>query len=240
MNNADDWRALWDVLDARRIELGMSWREVYAQAPISQRTVTKMRKDGTPISRPEKRAALATALGWKPNAIDLLLSESPPPTSDLEHPLEDLIADGFDSLTETALKLPEVVQALRDPRLNAIASAGAMTPQLEESLETLVSLLDLYIENARETSEIAIEAYPAGEATPEVVRAAAERWVRASRDAEASIDRLIRPDDVAPRDSDRVAQLERIVLALGEQLEETVEGDLDLAELERLRRSDAQ
>lgn len=79
---ADTWRAIWQRIDDRRIELGVSWKRIEREGNVSQRTLYKMRDDGTELKSPAKRSSLSRALGWSSDSIDRLLNGQEPLAAD--------------------------------------------------------------------------------------------------------------------------------------------------------------
>jgi hypothetical protein len=77
MTETEAWIAVFEAIDARRLQFGWAKSHLYAVSGVSQTTLDAIRK-GRPLLRLDKRAALCLALGWAPDAIDRLLDGAEP------------------------------------------------------------------------------------------------------------------------------------------------------------------
>lgn len=69
-------KRLADAMDERRIELGLTWREVAQRGRISPETVRAAR-NGTSNIPPLTAKALEEGLAWRRGTIEALLSDEP-------------------------------------------------------------------------------------------------------------------------------------------------------------------
>lgn len=148
---AATWRAIWRLIDSRRIELGMSKAELYRSSRVSEKTMMKMRDDGVPLATDAKRASLCYALGWTSDSIERILRGDEPqvlPGSRLGNGGDMADDPGLPQLgpdTRAALdKLAAIAAAMAqaeahlaevDERLAGIESALAEDRALLDSLE---------------------------------------------------------------------------------------------------------
>lgn len=65
-----NWRRVWEYVDARREAEGLTWAQIHEDSGISERTYTQMRKQGKPLTLASKRAALASYMGWTLDSFD--------------------------------------------------------------------------------------------------------------------------------------------------------------------------
>ena len=65
------------LMDDRRIELGLTWEQVADAAGLRYETLRAVRNKDSAI-RPLTRRAIATALRWSPNSVDLILDGGDP------------------------------------------------------------------------------------------------------------------------------------------------------------------
>ncbi len=77
MTETEAWIAVFEAIDARRLQFGWAKSHLYQVSGVSQTTLDAIRK-GRPLLRLDKRAALCLALGWVPDAIDRLLDGAKP------------------------------------------------------------------------------------------------------------------------------------------------------------------
>lgn len=66
------WRSAWRQINEARIALGMSWRDFYREAKVSEATFRKMRTDGAPLKSRAKQTGIAQALNWPANWADTI------------------------------------------------------------------------------------------------------------------------------------------------------------------------
>lgn len=70
------WAGVWKAIDKRRLSLGLQKSDLYRASGVSETTFRKMARN-EPVHRLEKRQAIAAALQWTPDSIDLLLAGQP-------------------------------------------------------------------------------------------------------------------------------------------------------------------
>lgn len=69
MNDETAWMTLWAKIDARRVNLGMSLSDMYANTGSSETTFGNMRRRGQPILTPEKLRRIEIALHWREGSV---------------------------------------------------------------------------------------------------------------------------------------------------------------------------
>lgn len=128
----NEWQRAWAYIDARRTVNGWSWSRLYAEAEVSQRTLTKMRHEGVGLESPSKRASLCKALGWSPDSIERILDGGDPYVLDapLLRQAEAEYGDAMHALASGAVSSDLV----------SIANAALKTVNLGRSIEGLPEL----------------------------------------------------------------------------------------------------
>lgn len=123
----DDWRRVWGAVNQQRILRGMSWSAVYEYGGVSQKTMKKMRDDGTPLRSEAKRASLSQAIGWTVDSVNRILEGRPP---ELDETLANAIADDrvtrdeFRRLSAAVDELTSSVESLVRARIETQDHSG--------------------------------------------------------------------------------------------------------------------
>lgn len=75
---ADPWPFVVEAVNARRLELGLSWRQLSRNGGPSESTLQKLRLRFVPLDTDTKRAQLCHALQWEASGIDRILAGEEP------------------------------------------------------------------------------------------------------------------------------------------------------------------
>jgi len=70
-------RRLADLMESRRLELGLRWQDVAEVSSLSLKTLHSVRTGGAGIS-PLTRSGIATALRWSPDSVQKILDGGDP------------------------------------------------------------------------------------------------------------------------------------------------------------------
>ncbi len=110
---SDPWRAKYLEIADRRIELGLTWAELYRRADVSEATLRHMRVSGQPIMTALKRRSLCRALGWPADCLEHMpLGPTAPPTPSDPAPVT---REDFDNLVAEVLQLRERIREWTEP-----------------------------------------------------------------------------------------------------------------------------
>ncbi|NJP24397.1 hypothetical protein FLW53_09315 [Microbispora sp. SCL1-1] len=124
------------TMNARRIELGLSWDEIAAKAGVSTAFLREYRK-GRKGARDLTRALLEDALKWKRGSLDALAAGGQPePADEIPTIGELLVQHGVateDELTD--------LEDHRDAKVMEVLAADDMTPQAAADFLKLYMLL---------------------------------------------------------------------------------------------------
>lgn len=135
-----NWRRVWEYVDARREAEGLTWAQVYEDSGISERTYVQMRKQGKPLTLASKRAALAGWMGWTLDSFDRIGAGMKPRTVKQVRPgvgaaasADDLhriflILDHLEEIAENVMSalqaLPQMAARLPGPAPSAESPTG--------------------------------------------------------------------------------------------------------------------
>lgn len=122
---------LGELMELRRVELGLTWEAVARRAGISRTTLNEIRKGKIENTQPLTKRAIERALDWASGSVDsILVGDEPTPV---------VAAVGGDE--------PEAAAVAREPR-HGRGAAGDVTP--EDIMLTLQKALDRGREWGRE------------------------------------------------------------------------------------------
>lgn len=100
----DDLKRLYEALDARREELGMTKTEMYRKSGVSQASFAAMRQGKPGLAKPERLRRIELALELPPMSIDQILAGEQLETLP---PMPPQYAQGFQSIAEAVESLNE-------------------------------------------------------------------------------------------------------------------------------------
>lgn len=104
-------------MEARRLDLGLSWREVATRAGLSYEMVMKLRTRAT-SARPLTLRKADTGFGWEPGSSERILNGGEPvPVAETPADGELRPLDAFErAVTDSELSAAEKAAAIRDHR----------------------------------------------------------------------------------------------------------------------------
>lgn len=107
------WRDVYQQVDARRVQLGFNWSQVYEATGVSEKSFRQMRTEGIGLAKAEKLVMICDGLGWTHDSIDLILAGKSPELAGPKpiDPVKQLAAieHKVDQLMELLLDIARVV-----------------------------------------------------------------------------------------------------------------------------------
>ena len=138
MQSMDDWRSVWEAVEAEAIRRGWSKEELARRTGVSTTTFDAMRRDGQPLKRAHKVARFLKGMGWLPGSIEAILAGGEPiPDPDATDDEPAGPEDRLDAIEDQLSRLNDAVARLVKANRRGVATVTAAQRELEKRLRRL-------------------------------------------------------------------------------------------------------
>jgi hypothetical protein len=104
---------LAECMDARRLDLGLTWDEVSTESRVHRETIRSIRNRETGSIRPLTKRGLERALHWRPGSIDKILSGGDPTPLEREPESPAAPSTAQDREMQLLVEIREAVEELQ-------------------------------------------------------------------------------------------------------------------------------